>query len=40
VEKVVGLIDSTLQQAAKDGFDSERIESILHQLEISNKHVL
>lgn len=32
-------IDQTLRQTAKDGFDPKEIESILHQLEISQKHV-
>ncbi|KAL6068398.1 putative Zn-dependent peptidase, insulinase-like [Balamuthia mandrillaris] len=39
IERVESIIMSTLEEAAKDGFPQERIDSILHQLEIGLKHV-
>jgi Zn-dependent M16 (insulinase) family peptidase len=39
VEKVEKIIGETLQKAAEEGFDPKRIESLLHQIEISQKNV-
>ncbi len=39
VPTVLQLIDSTLQQVAKEGFEQKRIDSIIHQLEINQKNV-
>lgn len=30
---------STLKQVAQEGFPEERIQSVLHQIEISQKHI-
>lgn len=32
-------IKSTLNQVAEEGFPDERIQSVLHQIEIAQKHV-
>lgn len=39
IEMVENLIYETIKKASEDGFDDERIESVLHQLEFSLKHV-
>ncbi len=39
VNRVFKLIDDTLQQVARDGFPQERIDSLLHRVELSQKHV-
>jgi len=36
---VTDIIEKTLAKAAEEGFPQERIESILHQIEIAQKHV-
>jgi hypothetical protein len=36
---VTDIIEKTLAKAAQEGFPQERIESILHQIEIAQKHV-
>lgn len=36
---VTDIIEKTLAKAAEEGFPQERIESILHQIEVSQKHV-
>jgi len=38
VDKVLGLIQSTLEQVVEEGFTSERIEAVLHSIELSVKH--
>ena len=38
-EKVFDLVFDTLRQCVKEGFPKQRIDSVLHQLELSNKHV-
>lgn len=37
--KVENIIQETLQKVAQEGFPQERIDSILHQIEIGQKHV-
>lgn len=37
-EKVVELIDSTFRQAAVEGFLQERVDSVLHSIELGVKH--
>ncbi len=37
--RVPQLVRDTLEACARDGFPQERIDSILHQLELANKHV-
>lgn len=39
IEKVETIIHDTLKETVKTGFEKERIEAILHQIELSNKHV-
>ncbi|KAL8565467.1 hypothetical protein ACOMHN_049444 [Nucella lapillus] len=38
VEKVTQIIDQTLDEVIKDGFDPVRIEAILHRIELGQKH--
>ncbi|XP_065648891.1 presequence protease, mitochondrial isoform X2 [Hydra vulgaris] len=38
VEKVVAIIEETFLKIVRDGFEPERIESILHNVELSQKH--
>ncbi len=39
LSKVESLVLRTLEEAAKTGFPEERIEALLHQVEISQRHV-
>ena len=36
---MIKTIEETLQKAAEEGFPQERIESLLHQIEINQKNV-
>jgi len=38
IEKVEQIITETLEKVVETGFDSERIEAIIHQIELSQKH--
>ena len=38
VESVVGIIKSTFAQAAEEGFDSDRVEAVLHSIELAVKN--
>ncbi|XP_076452447.1 presequence protease, mitochondrial-like isoform X2 [Babylonia areolata] len=38
VKKVTKIIDHTLQQVIKEGFDPARIEALLHRIELGQKH--
>lgn len=38
VDKVLEIIRSTFKEVAKDGFSSERIEAVLHSIELAVKH--
>lgn len=38
VDKVLKIIDSTFEEASRDGFSQERIEAVLHSIELSVKH--
>ena len=38
VEKVLGIIRSTFEEVAKEGFPAERIEAVLHSIELAVKH--
>ncbi len=38
-ERLPQVVTDVLQTCLKEGFPAERIESVLHQLELSNKHV-
>lgn len=38
VDDVLARIDSTLKQAAQEGFPADRIEAVLHNIELSMKH--
>lgn len=37
-DKVVGIIENTLKETVETGFDMERIEAILHRIELGRKH--
>jgi Zn-dependent M16 (insulinase) family peptidase len=39
VDRVVELIEATLRDAARDGFSRERIEGLLHQIELGHKNI-
>lgn len=39
IPKIEATIKETLEESVEKGFDEKRIESILHQIEISQKHV-
>lgn len=38
VERVVDIIQSTFEEAAQEGFPTERIEAVLHSIELAVKH--
>jgi len=39
VTKVTDIVDSTIRQAAKEGFDKQKVHAQLHQMELSLKHI-
>merc|ERR1712194_600803 len=39
VDRVEKIIEETLQECLQTGFDNERIEAIIHQVELSFRHV-
>ena len=38
VDKVLGIISSTFHEVARDGFPTERIDAVLHSIELAVKH--
>ncbi|CAK4184590.1 unnamed protein product [Aphanomyces euteiches] len=40
LDTIKGAIQSTLKQVVQDGFDDERIQALLHQIELSQKHIV
>lgn len=38
IPMVFEMVDSTLRQVAQQGFSQERIESVLHRIELAQKH--
>lgn len=38
IQKVVNIIQETFEKVASDGFDGRRIESLLHSIELAQKH--
>ena len=38
VDEVVRVIEATLERAAEEGFEQEKVEAVLHSYELSLKH--
>ena len=38
MDKIINLVDETVDKVIKEGFDEQRIEAAMHKIELSLKH--